>query len=91
LQRDAKSRFEEPVAFNLWFESVIDAWLAARAERRDWREAVNEVERTLGDRPQRVLTRIDLKERKGIPYSRQHIDRLVREGQFPRPFQAGAS
>jgi hypothetical protein len=27
------------VALNLWFEHVIDAYLQARAEGRDWREA----------------------------------------------------
>jgi len=33
----------------------------------------------------RILMRRDLRERKGIRYSRQHIDRLVKEGKFPPP------
>jgi hypothetical protein len=33
----------------------------------------------------RMLIRRDLKARKGIPYSRQHIDRLIKEGRFPPP------
>jgi hypothetical protein len=33
----------------------------------------------------RMLIRRDLKARKGIPYSRQHIDRLIKEGKFPPP------
>jgi hypothetical protein len=33
----------------------------------------------------RMLVRRDLHERKGIPYSRQHIDRLIKESKFPRP------
>jgi hypothetical protein len=36
-------------------------------------------------RPLRMLIRRDLKARKGIPFSRQHIDRLIKEGKFPRP------
>jgi predicted DNA-binding transcriptional regulator AlpA len=35
----------------------------------------------------RVLTRPELKTEKGIPYSRQHIDRKVRAKQFPAPFK----
>jgi predicted DNA-binding transcriptional regulator AlpA len=35
----------------------------------------------------RVLTRLDLKERKGIFWSRQHLDRQIRAGQFPTPFK----
>jgi hypothetical protein len=33
----------------------------------------------------RMLVRRDLKVRKGIPYSRQHIDRLIKEQKFPPP------
>jgi predicted DNA-binding transcriptional regulator AlpA len=33
----------------------------------------------------RMITRRDLRERKGIPYSRQHISRLIDEGKFPPP------
>jgi len=33
----------------------------------------------------RMLVRRDLRERKGIPYSRQHIDRLIKERKFPPP------
>ena len=35
----------------------------------------------------RILTRRDLRERKGIFWSRQHIDRKVRDGEFPKPFK----
>jgi predicted anti-sigma-YlaC factor YlaD len=76
------------MAFNFWFEHVIDAWLKACAEGRDWEEAVAEAERTIGDKPRRVLTRVDLREKKGIPFSRQYIAEKVRERTFPPPFQA---
>jgi hypothetical protein len=33
----------------------------------------------------RILTRRDLRERKGIPWSRQHLARLIAEGKFPPP------
>ena len=33
----------------------------------------------------RMLTRPDLHKVKGIPYSRQHIDRLNKDDKFPRP------
>lgn len=33
----------------------------------------------------RMLLRRDLKERKGIPWSRQHLARLIEEGKFPPP------
>jgi predicted DNA-binding transcriptional regulator AlpA len=36
----------------------------------------------------RVLTRLELKTRKGIPYSRQHLDRLAKARKFPQPFKA---
>jgi predicted DNA-binding transcriptional regulator AlpA len=32
-----------------------------------------------------MLTRRDLRRVKGIPYSRQHIVRLINEGKFPKP------
>jgi prophage regulatory protein len=38
----------------------------------------------------RMLSRADLRDRKGIRYSRQHIHRLVRRGLFPRPIKMGA-
>ena len=34
----------------------------------------------------RVLTTVELRTKKGIPYSRQHITRKVRAGTFPAPF-----
>jgi predicted DNA-binding transcriptional regulator AlpA len=34
----------------------------------------------------RVLTFSELKSRKGIPYSRSHISRKVKDGTFPPPF-----
>jgi hypothetical protein len=33
----------------------------------------------------RILMRRDLRERKGITFSRQHIARLIGEGKFPPP------
>jgi hypothetical protein len=73
---------------NLWFEHVIDAYLRACAEGRDWEEACREAEHAVGSGPLRVLTGEDLQTKKGIPYCRQHIDRKVRGRTFPRPFQA---
>jgi prophage regulatory protein len=37
----------------------------------------------------RMLNHADLRDR-GIPYSRQHIHRLIRRGLFPRPVKLGA-
>lgn len=37
----------------------------------------------------RVLGFRDLKALKGIPFSRQHIHRLVTAGKFPRPIKLG--
>jgi predicted DNA-binding transcriptional regulator AlpA len=37
----------------------------------------------------RLLTFPDLKPLKGIPYTRQHIDRLERAGQWPQRVQVG--
>jgi predicted DNA-binding transcriptional regulator AlpA len=36
-------------------------------------------------RPLRILLRRDLKAQKGIPWSRQHIDRKIKDGEFPPP------
>jgi hypothetical protein len=36
----------------------------------------------------RILTRPELKTKKGIPYSRQHLARLVKEERFPKGFKA---
>jgi hypothetical protein len=71
---------------NLWFEHVIDSYLAACAAGRDWREACAEAEATHGTRPRTALTQRDLKVKKGIPYSRQHLDRKRKAGTFPPPF-----
>jgi hypothetical protein len=73
---------------NLWLEAVVDAYLLALADGRDWKAAVAEAEHASSDTPVRVLTREDLKEKKGIPFSRQHLARRMRERTFPRPFQA---
>jgi len=35
--------------------------------------------------PLRMLLRRDLKPMKGIPWSRQHIDRKIKDGSFPPP------
>ena len=72
------------MALNLWFEHVIDAYLQARAEGRDWREACAAAERVPG--PRRVLTQQDLKTKKGLTYTRQHLAKKVK-GAFPKPFQ----
>jgi hypothetical protein len=74
------------MAFNFWFEHVIDAYLLACAAGVDWKAACAEAERTHTG-PVRVLTREDLAMSKGIRFGRQHIDRKVRDGTFPRPFQ----
>jgi predicted anti-sigma-YlaC factor YlaD len=74
------------MAFNLWWDHIIEAYLRACAEGRDWHEAVAEAEAAHGDAPRKALTQKDLKS-KGLPYSRQHIDRNVRSGRFPQPFQ----
>jgi hypothetical protein len=72
---------------NFWFEDVVDAFLRACAEGRDWREAVAEIEAEADDsKSRRVLTQQGLKA-KGISYSRQHLNKKVRDGDFPPPFQ----
>ena len=75
------------MALNLWFEHHVDAYLRACAEGRDWREAVKEAERSIGDKPRRVLDREALKTQKGIGYSRQHLQKKIRDHDFPKPFQ----
>jgi hypothetical protein len=77
---------DSTVSINFWFEHTLDAYLRACAENRDWREAVEEAERNIGNTPRRVLTQRAFRS-KGITYSRQHIDRKVREKTFPPPFQ----
>jgi hypothetical protein len=72
---------------NFWFEHHIDAYLQACAEGRDWKEAVAEAERAIGDAPRRVLTRKALETTKGIDFSRQYLRQKVRDGDFPPPFQ----
>jgi hypothetical protein len=76
------------MATNFWFSHIIDAYLKACAEGRDWREACREAERAIGDGSRSVLTSKDLRTKKGISWGRQHISRKVRDGTFPRPFQA---
>ena len=71
---------------NLWLEHIIDAYLDACAQGRDWREACAAAEQALGAGARRALTQKDLKDRKGIPYSRQHLDRKMKAGSFPLPF-----
>jgi prophage regulatory protein len=39
----------------------------------------------------RVLRFPELKERLGIPYSRVHVDRLEKAGQFPRRIKIGVN
>ena len=75
---------------NFWFEHVIDAYLAACAEGRDWRPAVIAAQTNTDNiAPRRVLTQKALRS-KGIGYSRQHLRKLIRWGRFPRPFQLPA-
>ena len=74
------------MAFNFWFEYIIDAYLQACAEGRDWKEAVAEAERGIGNAPRRVLTQEALKN-KGVTFSRQYLNKKVRDGDFPAPFQ----
>jgi prophage regulatory protein len=39
--------------------------------------------------PSRILSLSELKSKKGIPFSRQHVHRLVKLGRFPRPIKVG--
>ena len=75
------------MAVNFWFENVIDEYLVALAEGRDWRAAVNAAKTC--KEPRRLLTQKDLRA-KGIKYTRQHLTKLLRKGTFPRPFQLPA-
>lgn len=34
-----------------------------------------------------VLTFKDLRDKKGLNYTRQHVARMVKEGRFPKPFK----
>ena len=74
------------MALNFWFEHTVDAFLKACATGTDWKAACSEAERTHTG-PVRVLSREDLATVKGIRFSRQHLDKKVRDGMFPRPFQ----
>ena len=38
----------------------------------------------------RLLTFTELQRQKGIPYCRDHLRRLVKAGQFPKPLELGA-
>jgi prophage regulatory protein len=38
----------------------------------------------------RLLTFTELQRQKGIPHCRDHLHRLVKAGQFPRPIELGA-
>ena len=40
------------------------------------------------NKPQRLYTFLELKQERGWPYSRQHTDRLIKAGRFPRPKKA---
>jgi hypothetical protein len=74
------------LSVNLWFEHVVDAYLQACAEGRDWREAIAAAERAAANKPRRVLTQKGLRS-KGLPYSRQHLGRKIQAGTFPAPFK----
>ena len=76
------------MAINLWFEHTVDAYLRACAEGRDWRLECAAAEQAIGNQPRRVLTQHDLRARKGIAYSRQHLAKKVKGGGFPKPFQS---
>jgi hypothetical protein len=73
---------------NLWFADQIDAYLQACADGIDWQKACAEAETRAraNGKPRQALTQKALRV-KGIPYSRQHIAKLLRKGLFPRPFQ----
>jgi hypothetical protein len=74
------------MSINYWLEPVIDAFLLAAAQGRDWQEACAEAEQKAKGQPLRVLTQADLPA-KGIKYSRQHIARKVGDRTFPPPFK----
>jgi prophage regulatory protein len=37
----------------------------------------------------KLLSRQDLREKKGIHFTRQHLHRLVKDGKFPTPVKVG--
>jgi hypothetical protein len=73
------------MSVNFWFEHVIDAYLRAVAQGRDWHAACAEAEQANKNCQIRVLTHKGLRA-KGISYSRQHIARRVAAKTFPAPF-----
>lgn len=73
------------MSVNFWFEHVVDAYLKAVAQGRDWRSACADAEQAKKNQPVRVLTHKGLRA-KGITYSRQHIARRVAGKTFPKPF-----
>jgi predicted DNA-binding transcriptional regulator AlpA len=77
-------------SINFWFEHIIDAYLEACARGEDWRAACA-VAQVNATKPRRLLTQKDLKAKKGISYSRQHVTRKVNDGTFPAPFQLPGS
>jgi predicted DNA-binding transcriptional regulator AlpA len=80
------------MSINFWLESVIDAFVKACAEGRDWRPDCEAAAAAINsDTPVRVLKQKDLGPVKGLDYSRQHIARLVDEKRFPKPFQLPTS
>jgi hypothetical protein len=85
MRLDVTRSVEAVMGVNFWFEDIIDAYLQACAENRNWREAC--AIPPPADKPRRVLTQKGLKQEKGIKYSRQHVSRKVRDGTFPPPFQ----
>jgi hypothetical protein len=74
------------MSINYWFEHVIDCFLRACAEGRSAEDAVAQAAVAPTPNELRVLTQPDLRPKKGIKYSRQHLTRLVDAGIFPRPF-----
>lgn len=74
------------MGINLWPEPIIDAYIGACAQGRDWRADCAAALTALDGEPFRVLTLKALRA-KGVPYSRQHLVKLIRKGRFPRPFQ----
>jgi hypothetical protein len=86
MRLDVTKNVEAVMGVNLWFEDIVDAYLEACAEGRDWREACAAAEQAAANRPRRVLTQKGLRS-KGLEYTRQHIAKKVRSGTFPPPFQ----
>jgi hypothetical protein len=75
------------MAVNFWLECVIDAFLRACAEGRNWQEECAVAEQAARNAPLVILTQEDLKTKKGIAYSRQHLHRRVKRNTFPPPFK----